>query len=87
MVLERFPIRVEESSAELSDDATRRCAAGNAGEVVVLIERQMIGVIRPLGASWREHERLGIHVVREDAAGGNQQAFQKTTAVEADVER
>ena len=76
----RMPFSTLAPLVGLSDAATRQ-------RVNRLIERQVIGVIRPLGGARSQREGFCANRGGENAARGEQQAVQQATARQRDVKR
>jgi hypothetical protein len=55
-------------------------------EVIVLIEREVVWIIRTLGGARRQHESLRIDLTGDDAASREQEAAEQAPAIEANVD-
>lgn len=63
-----------------------RYVIGDVDEVIVLVERQMVGIVRSFRDAWRQHQRLGEGARRPKARRAQHERAQQPAAIHSYME-
>src|SRR2546428_6492408 len=81
-IANRLTARIENPSAEVRDLAERRReAVVHYDEVIVSIQRQVVGIERPFGLARRAHEFVGEGARDGEKGGSEAHAAEKASAI------